>query len=281
MQRAMHWFVYPNIDPIAFRLGPLAVHWYGLSYLFGFICVFLWMNRPAGRRRLGLSSDQIQDFLIYALVGVLIGGRVVFVIADIITQHNLSDYLANPLDFIAIWKGGMAFHGALIGVIVAMLLFLRRHRGLSFNVLADEVIVLLPLGIATTRIVNFINDELWGRVCDPDQPWCVRFPAAPTDDYRHPSQLYEAILDIAIVPVLLVLVARRPADGVTAWVWFTYYGITRTIAELWREPGFTVIGLSGGQLVALPMIVIGAVFLFAAIRNGKHTSESPQVSPAN
>src|SRR5262249_47264907 len=160
------------------------------------ICVFLWMNRPAGRRRLGLSGDQIQDFLIYALVGVLIGGRVVFVIADIITQHNFADYLANPIDFIAIWKGGMAFHGALLVLIVAMLLSRRRPRGLTFNVLADEIVVLLPLGIATTRIVNFINDELWGRICAPDQPWCVRFPAAPTDDYRHPSQLYEAILDI-------------------------------------------------------------------------------------
>ena len=160
----MHWFTYPNIDPIAFRLGPLAVHWYGLSYLFGFICVFLWMNRPAGRRRLGLTTDQIQDFLIYALIGVLIGGRALFVIADIITEHNLSDYLSNPLDFIAIWKGGMAFHGALVGVIVAMFVFLRRHRQLTFNILADEVVVLLPLGIASTRLVNFINDELWGRV---------------------------------------------------------------------------------------------------------------------
>jgi len=273
-----HWFTYPNIDPVAFRLGPLAVHWYGLSYLFGFICVFLWMNRPTGRRRLGLTTDNIQDFLIYALIGVLIGGRLVFVIADVITNHNLGDYLANPIDFIAIWKGGMAFHGALIGVILAMLLFLRRHPGLSFNVLADEIVVLLPLGIATTRIVNFINDELWGRVCDPDQPWCVRFPAAPTDDYRHPSQLYEALLDIAIVPFLLLLVSRRPPDGVTAWAWFTYYGITRTIAELWREPGFMVIGLSGGQLVALPMVFIGAALLYAAIRRGKHTDESPRLT---
>ena len=115
-----HWFTYPNIDPVAFRLGPLAVHWYGLSYLFGFICVFLWMNRPAGRRRMGLTTDNIQDFLIYALIGVLIGGRLVFVIADVITNNNLADYLHNPIDFIAIWKGGMAFHGALIGVIVAL-----------------------------------------------------------------------------------------------------------------------------------------------------------------
>jgi phosphatidylglycerol:prolipoprotein diacylglycerol transferase len=268
----MHWLTYPNIDPVAFRIGPLAVHWYGLSYLFGFVCVFLWMRRPAGRRRLGLTGDQIQDFLIYALVGVLIGGRILFVIADVITNHNLSDYLANPIDFIAIWKGGMAFHGALIGVIIAMFVFLRRHRGLTFNVLADEIVVLLPLGIATTRVVNFINDELWGKLCEPFYPWCVKFPAV--DGYRHPSQLYEAVLDIAVVPLLVWLSRRRVPDGVVAWTWFTYYGITRTIAELWREPGFTVIGLSGGQLVALPMVVIGAYFLYRAARNGKRTEVS-------
>jgi len=268
-----HWFSYPNIDPVAFRLGPLAVHWYGLSYLFGFICVFLWMNRAAGRRRMGLTTDNIQDFLIYALIGVLIGGRLVFVIADVITNHNFGDYLANPIDFIAIWKGGMAFHGALIGVIVAIFLFLRKHRGLTFNVLADEVVVLLPLGIATTRIVNFINDELWGKICDPDQPWCIKFPAV--DGYRHPSQIYEGILDILAIPLLLWLYRRRPADGVVAWTWFTYYGITRTVAEIWREPGFTVIGLSGGQLVALPMVFIGAYLLYRAIQSGKRTDATP------
>jgi phosphatidylglycerol---prolipoprotein diacylglyceryl transferase len=272
-----HWFTYPNIDPVAFRLGPLAVHWYGLSYLFGFICVFLWMNRPAGRRRLGLTTDNIQDFLIYALVGVLIGGRLVFVIADVITNHNFADYLANPIDFIAIWKGGMAFHGALIGVIIAIFLFLRKHRALKFNVLADEVVVLLPLGIATTRIVNFINDELWGKVCVPDHPWCIQFPSAPTPGYRHPSQIYEGVLDIIVVPLLLFLVRKRVPDGVVAWTWFTYYGITRTIAEIWREPGFTVAGLSGGQLVALPMVFVGAVLLYYAWRRGIHTDETPRI----
>lgn len=272
----MHWFTYPNIDPVAFRLGPLAVHWYGLSYLFGFICVFAWMNRPAGRRRTGLTSDQIQDFLIYALVGVLVGGRALFVIADVITQHNLGDYLTHPLDFIAIWKGGMAFHGALVGVIVAIFLFLRKHRGLTFDVLADEIVVLLPVGIATTRIVNFINDELWGKVCDPDEPWCVKFPAV--DGYRHPSQLYEGMLDIIVLPLLLALVRRKPADGVVAWVWFTYYGVTRTLAEIWREPGFTVLGLSGGQLVALPMVFIGLWLLSRSLRRGVHTDVSPSLA---
>jgi phosphatidylglycerol:prolipoprotein diacylglycerol transferase len=264
-----HWFTYPNIDPIAFRLGPIAVHWYGLSYLFGFICVFVWMNRPAGRRRLGLTTDQIQDFLVYALVGVLIGGRIGFVIADIITQHNFDQYLAHPLNFIAVWQGGMAFHGALIGVVLALALFLRKHPGLDFNVLADEVVVLLPIGIALTRVVNFINDELQGKICDPDQPYCILFPNF--QGYRYPSQIFEGILDILVLPIVLVLYRRHPPDGVVAWTWFTLYGITRSIAEIWREPGFTFIGLSGGQLAAIPQIFIGLGLLFWSLRRGKHT----------
>jgi phosphatidylglycerol:prolipoprotein diacylglycerol transferase len=265
-----HWFAYPNINPIAFQLGPVAVHWYGLSYLFGFICVFLWMNRLAGRRRLGLTTDEIQDFLVYALVGVLIGGRTGFVIADFITEHNAADYFAHPLKFIAIWEGGMAFHGALIGVMVAIVLYLRKHRGLTFGVLADEVVVLLPIGIFTTRLVNFINDELPGKICDPDHPYCILFPKYP-DHYRYPSQIFEAILDIAVLPLVLLVYRRRPPDGVTAWTWFTLYGITRFIAEFWREPGFLVAGLSGGQLAALPQILIGVAMLVYSVRRGTRT----------
>jgi phosphatidylglycerol:prolipoprotein diacylglycerol transferase len=265
-----HWISFPNIDPIAIHLGPVGVHWYGLSYLFGFICVYLWMNRPAGRRRLGLTSDEIQDFLVYALIGVLIGGRVLFVIADIITNHNLGMYLATPLDFIAIWKGGMAFHGALIGIIVAGVIFLRKHRGLSFGTVGDEVVVLVPIGLFTTRIVNFINDELPGKLCVPDQPYCVRFPAM-NDGYRYPSQIFEGLLDLAVLPILLLVYRRHPPDGVVLWTWFTLYGITRMIAEFWREPGFTVAGLSGGQLLALPQIVIGLVMLVISVRRGTRT----------
>jgi len=269
-RRVNHWISFPNIDPIAIHLGPVGVHWYGLSYLFGFICVYLWMNRPAGRRRLGLTSDEIQDFLVYALIGVLIGGRVLFVIADIITNHNLGMYLATPLDFIAIWKGGMAFHGALIGIIVAGVIFLRKHRGLSFGTVGDEVVVLVPIGLFTTRIVNFINDELPGKLCVPDQPYCVRFPAM-NDGYRYPSQIFEGLLDLAVLPILLLVYRRHPPDGVVLWTWFTLYGITRMIAEFWREPGFTVAGLSGGQLLALPQIVIGLVMLVISVRRGTRT----------
>ncbi len=219
---------------------------------------------------MGLTTDQIQDFLVYALVGVLIGGRVLFVIADIITNHNFGDYLAHPLKFIAIWEGGMAFHGALVGVIVAMFLFVRKHPGLRFEVLADEIVVLLPIGLFTTRIVNFINDELLGKVCIPDHPYCIVFPSDPLH-YRYPSQIFEGILDIAVLPIVLFVYSRRPPDGVVAWTWFTLYGITRSIAEIWREPGFTVAGLSGGQLVAIPQIIIGLVLLIRAIRRGTRT----------
>jgi phosphatidylglycerol---prolipoprotein diacylglyceryl transferase len=144
-----HWFTYPtNIDPVAIHLGPLRIHWYGIAYLVAFVCVYLWMSRPAGRRRLGLTREQIQDFLFYALIGVLVGGRTFFVINDIISKHDASFYFSNPINFIAVWNGGMAFHGGLIGVLVAIWLFDRKHPGLKYTVVGDEVVMMLPIGIA-------------------------------------------------------------------------------------------------------------------------------------
>ena len=176
-----HWFTYPtNIDPVAIHLGPrFGIHWYGIAYLVAFLCVYLWMSRPAGLRRLGLTKQQIQDFLFYALIGVLVGGRTFFVINDIISKHDASFYFSNPVNFIAVWNGGMAFHGGLIGVLVAIWLFIRQHPGLKYVVVGDEVVMMLPVGITLVRIVNFINDELWGDVCRPDHPWCLVFPSAP------------------------------------------------------------------------------------------------------
>lgn len=270
-----HWFTYPNINPIAIHLGPINVHWYGISYLVGFIAVFLWMSRPAGRRRLGLTREQIQDFLVYALVGVLLGGRTFFVINDMISKHDASQYFSHPIDFIAVWNGGMAFHGGLVGVIIAIFLFLRKHPGLTYKVLGDEVVVLLPIGITLTRIVNFINDELWGDKCKPDHPWCM-IPGNTADwgpYYRHPSQIYEAILDLLTLPVLLFMSKKRLPDGVVAWSWFTMYGITRSVAESWRHADFMWHGITGGQLYALPMIPIGLAFVYGCWRSGTRTDE--------
>jgi phosphatidylglycerol:prolipoprotein diacylglycerol transferase len=279
-----HWFTYPtNLDPVAVHLGPIQIHWYGIAYLVAFVCVYLWLSRPEGRRRLGLTKEQIQDFLFYALIGVLVGGRTFFVINDIISKHDLSFYLSNPLNFIAVWNGGMAFHGGLVGVLVAIGLFVRKHPGLKFTVLGDEVVVMLPLGIALVRIVNFINDELWGDICNPDHPWCM----IPKDTtvwqgyYRHPAQLYEGILDILTLPILLLVYRMKPKDGVVAWTWFTIYGITRSVAEIWRQPDFTWMGLTGGQLYALPMILVGIVgIVYCSTRPGPRTDVAPNAEAA-
>lgn len=231
------------------------------------------MNRPAGRRRLGLTSEEIQDFLVYSLIGVLVGGRTLFVIADMLSHPDqASQYWTHPINIIAIWNGGMAFHGGLIGVLIAIWLFVRKHPGLSYNVLADEVVVLLPIGIALTRIVNFINDELPGRICEPDAPYCMQFPSMGNDYYRYPSQIFESILDIATLPILLIIYRRRPPDGVVAWSWFALYGVTRSLAEIWRQPDIHIGPITGGQLLALPMILIGLALVYAAVRRNVRTA---------
>ncbi|MBC5809486.1 MAG: prolipoprotein diacylglyceryl transferase, partial [Candidatus Eremiobacteraeota bacterium] len=183
------------------------------------------------------------------------------------------------------WNGGMGFFGGLIGVIVAIAVFVaRRNRErvakglqkLTFNVLADEAVVMLPIGLALTRVVNFINDELVGNICNPDRPWCIKFPSA--DGYRHPSQIFEGILDLLVLPVLLIVYRKRPPDGVVGWTWFTLYGVTRSLAEIWRQTDLAVGPLTGGQLIALPMIVIGGIFLYRAARRGVRTDGSTQAA---
>ena len=277
-----HWFTYPNIDPVAVHLGPLSIHWYGLSYLAGFIAVGFWMARPAGRRRLGLTVDGVQDFLVYALAGVLVGGRLFFVLADIVTKHDASLYFGDMprslINIIAVWNGGMGFFGGLTGVIVAIAVFVRKHPGLTFSVLADEVVVMMPIGLALTRVVNFINDELWGNVCNPDRPWCIDFPSAPGGGYRYPSQIFEALLDIAVLPIVYFVYRRKPPDGVVAWTWFTCYGITRSLAEIWRQTDLAVGPLTGGQLLALPMIAIGIGLVVLSARHNGHTDVAPKAA---
>ncbi len=272
-----HWFTYPNIDPVAFRLGPLSVHWYGISYLVGFVAVGLWMARPNGRRRLGLTADGVQDFLFYALVGVLVGGRTFFVIADIVTKHDAAlyfgDFPRSLINLVAVWNGGMGFFGGLIGVMVAIALFIRKHPGLTFPVLADEVVVFLPVGLALTRIVNYINDELVGNLCVPDHPWCIKFPSA--DGYRYPSQIFESIMDIAVLPIVYVLYRSKPPDGVVAFTWFALYGLTRSLAEIWRQTDLAVGPFTGGQLLALPMIAIGITLVAYFGRRNVRTDVAP------
>lgn len=257
-----HWFTYPHFDPVAIHLGPVGIRWYGLTYLFGALLVYLQLQSARSRARTGMTVDQAQEFVVYAMIGVIIGGRVLYLIADVLTPapngHPISYYLQNPLEIIAIWHGGMAFHGGLVGAIVGTLLFLRRHK-LRFLPLADEASLWMPVAIALTRVANFINGELPGRITD--SPIGMQFPTF--DGYRYPSVLFEAAgMLVVVLPVLWALHAvKSRRDGVIWWAFIAGYGLVRTIVEFYREPGIVWLGLTAAQYLTLAMVVLGVVMI--------------------
>ncbi len=252
--------IHPQFDPVAVSLGPLAIHWYGLMYLLGFLA-FLWL----GRRRAatqpwhGLTSRHVDDLLFLGVLGVVIGGRLGQVLF-----YDPAHYLAHPLEILAIWKGGMSFHGGFVGVLVGMALYARR-QGLSFWQVTDFIAPLAPLGLALGRIGNFINGELWGRAASADIPWAMVFPQVDALP-RHPSQLYQAAGEGLLLFALLwwFSARRRPRMQISA-LFLAGYGVLRWGAEYFREPDAGILGLSYvvsmGQWLSLPMIVAG-IFLF-------------------
>jgi phosphatidylglycerol:prolipoprotein diacylglycerol transferase len=263
-----HWFTYPNINPVAFHIGPLSIRWYGLSYLFGAILVYLQLQSRRSRERTGLTVDQAQELVVYGMIGVIIGGRLLFLIADMLTPtsaggHPPSYYAQNPLEIIAIWHGGMAFHGGFIGALVGIWLFLRRSH-LSFLRITDEVALWMPVAIATTRVVNFINDELPGR--QTDSPLGMLFPCC--DGYRYPSQIFEAVgMLLVVLPLVWALhgLGRRK-DGLVLWAFIAGYGLVRTIVEFYREPGIVFLGLTAAQYLTLAMFVLGVIMMWRVQR---------------
>jgi phosphatidylglycerol:prolipoprotein diacylglycerol transferase len=245
--------IYPQIDPVIFHIGPLAVRWYGLMYLLGFGAAYLLICHLARLRELPLSREGVSDLLFYLVLGVILGGRLGYVLF-----YNLSEYLANPLAIFAVWKGGMSFHGGLLGVIAATVFFCRR-RQLPILLTGDILVTASTIGLGLGRIGNFINGELWGRVTD--LPWGMVFPGAGPRP-RHPSQLYEALLEgLLLFLVLYLLNRRRVPAGVTFFVFFIGYGLFRFLVEFVREPdvqlGFLWMGATMGQLLSLPMILFG------------------------
>jgi phosphatidylglycerol---prolipoprotein diacylglyceryl transferase len=258
-----HWFTYPNINPVAFHVGPISIRWYGITYFVGALLVYLQLQSARSRKRTGMTVDQAQEFIVYGMIGVILGGRLLFLIADMLTPasgggHPLSYYVQHPLELIAIWHGGMAFHGGFIGVIVAALLFVRRHR-ISFYKLTDETVLWMPVAIALTRVANYINGELPGRLTD--SPIGVQFPDFL--GYRYPSVLFEAAGMLAIVlPVLWLLHGvRTRGDGLVAWAFVAGYGLVRTIVEFYREPGIVWFGLTAAQYLTIAMFLLGVIMM--------------------
>ena len=259
--------MHPGWDPVAVRIGPLDVHWYGLMYLVGF-ALFVWLGRRRLRhepyRSLGWQPRDVEDMLFWGVFGVILGGRLGYVLF-----YKPLDYLADPLQMFAVWQGGMSFHGGLLGVLIALALWARRH-GRPWLQVMDFIAPCVPTGLAAGRIGNFINGELWGRVASPDLPWAMVFPGAGPLP-RHPSQLYQAVLEGVLLFVLLWLYARQPRRlGEVSAAFLTGYGLLRFAAEYFREPdahlGLLSLGLSMGQWLSLPMVLAGVALWFWARR---------------
>jgi phosphatidylglycerol:prolipoprotein diacylglycerol transferase len=267
-------FVLPKIDPIAISIGPLDIHWYGLMYLLGFSFA-LWMaNRQCDKSNGIWTREQANDLLFYGFMGVILGGRVGYVLF-----YQFPLFLDNPLYLFKIWEGGMSFHGGVLGVATAIIFYAIKNKRSILSV-GDFVVPLLPVGLGAGRIGNFINSELWGRVTD--SPFGVIFQnAGPLP--RHPSQLYEFALEGVVLFIILILYIRktRPAGSV-AGLFLLAYGVFRFIVEFAREPdahlGLLSLGLSMGQLLSLPMIFVGMAFIIYAYR-AKAQAATQAVNP--
>lgn len=255
--------IHPNFDPVAFNIGPIAVHWYGLSYLVAF-ALFLYLGRkrlkhPNFLTRKGhyvWTKLDVEDLLYFGILGAVVGGRIGYCVF-----YNPAFYWANPQKILMIWDGGMSFHGGMLGVIVAIL-FLARIKGMGFMTIADFAAPCIPPGLAVGRLGNFVNGELWGRTADPELPWGMVFQGGGSLP-RHPSQLYQFLLEGLLLFVLLWIYAQRPRKlGEISGAFLFGYGALRFIAEFFREPdvqlGLLSLGMSMGQWLCLPMALAGA-----------------------
>ena len=253
---------FPAIDPVLVQIGPFAIRWYALAYIGGLVLGWQYLRRIVQRPGWRMTPEDVDDLLVYVTLGVVLGGRIGYVLF-----YQPGYYLGHPLEALAVWQGGMSFHGGMLGSILAMLLFAWR-RGLPALDVLDGVATVAPIGLFFGRLANFVNGELWGRTTD--LPWGMVFPHAGPEP-RHPSQLYEAFLEGLVLFLILDRLARLPRTpetyGRLGGAFLLGYGLFRFLIEFAREPdvqlGFLVGGLTMGQLLSLPMIAVG---LFAVGR---------------
>lgn len=269
--------IHPMPNPIAIAIGPIAIHWYGLMYLLAF-ALFLGLGRLRVKRphimAAGWQTKQLDDMLFYGTLGVVIGGRLGEVI--FYSQNYPPGYFLHPLNIIAVWKGGMSFHGGFLGVLIAMAWWARQNHRKLFEVL-DFIAPLVPLGYAVGRIGNFINAELPGRIADASLPWAMIWPNVDNLP-RHPSPLYQA-LDGVVQFIILWLFARKPRPTLAVSGMFSLLsGIGRFFTEYFRMPDYSVtfadITISAGQMLSLPMIALGLALLYLAYQHPSHKTNS-------
>lgn len=257
--------VYPTIDPVALSLGPIQIHWYGLMYLFGFAGAW-WLGRVRATRY-GWTAEQVEDLLFYGAIGVIVGGRLGHALF-----YDLPNNLAHPLQIFKVWQGGMSFHGGLLGVLAAFWWFARK-TGKSYFTISDFIAPMVPIGLLFGRIGNFINGELWGKVSDV--PWAMVFPSGGLLP-RHPSQLYEAGLEGLVLFIILWLYSAKPKPlGAVSGLFLIGYGVFRFMIEFVRIPdqglGYLALDwLTMGQLLSLPMVILGLVIFVKAQRGARH-----------
>ena len=278
------YLAFPKFDPVIFSIGPVSLHWYGLMYLVGFVFAMWLAVRRANKSGSGWTKDEVENLLYAGFLGVFVGGRVGYVLF-----YNLPLFMDNPLYLFKVWDGGMSFHGGLMGVILVMFWFARRTKRTFFQV-SDFIAPLIPFGLGAGRLGNFINGELWGRVTT-DTPWAMLFPSSRSEDValaaadpqllpilnqygvlpRHPSQLYELLLEGVVLFIILNLFIRKPRPmGAVSGLFLIGYGAFRIIVEAFRQPD-AQLGLfdgviSMGQILSIPMVVAGIIMMIWAYR---------------
>ena len=253
-----------HLSPILFHVGGFALRWYSLAYLAGILVGWWYLMRLLGQPGAPMAKRHADDLVFYATLGIILGGRLGYVLF-----YRPGYYITAPWEALYLWHGGMSFHGGALGVIVATFLFARRN-GLDWVAFADRVVCVVPIGLFLGRCANFINGELWGRVA-PDVPWAMVFPTGGPEP-RHPSQLYQAFLEGICLFALLMILARseriRARPGVLSGAFLAGYGVARIIGEFFRQPdahlGFLFAGATMGQLLSLPMVLVGAWLILRA-----------------
>lgn len=250
--------IFPQFDPVLLHLGPISIRWYALAYIVGLVAGWRLMRRLVSWSPVVGSPLDVDDFLTWATLGVVLGGRLGYILF-----YQPSLYLSHPAAILEVWHGGMSFHGGALGVIIALILFAWKRR-LPLLLFADRLCTVVPIGLGLGRIANFINGELWGRAAPPSLPWAMIFPEVDNIP-RHPSELYQALLEGLLLFGVMFAAASRPSlrarPGLLSGLFLAGYAVARMIGELFRQPdafiGFLAFGVTMGQILSVPMLIVG------------------------